>query len=135
MQTISRRVFTHEQRAEAVKLVNEQVMGVIPATKKLALSVKTFSRRVRVAPAGVLERVDAHRAQSVSDLQAEVSRLKRELAVAREERDILKNHCVLRKTVPVKYAFIQQCMNEACNRETQILSLPLAKHFSLEFQR
>jgi transposase len=56
----------------------------------LALSVKTYSRWVRVARAGTLMSVDAQRVQPVTDLQAEVSRLKRELAVACEERDILK---------------------------------------------
>ena len=90
MQSISKRVFTHEYRAEAVKLVTEQGMGVTEAAKKLALSVKTYSRWVRVARAGTLMSVDAHRLHPVTDLQAEVSRLKRELAVACEERDILK---------------------------------------------
>jgi transposase len=39
---------------------------------------------------GRLVAVDAHRMQPVSELQAELSRLKRELAIACEERDILK---------------------------------------------
>jgi transposase-like protein len=38
----------------------------------------------------VLAQVDSYRLQPVTDLQAEVSRLKRELAIACEERDILK---------------------------------------------
>ena len=90
MQTITKRVFTHEYRAEAVKLVIEQGMGVTEASKKLALSVKTYSRWVREARAGRLVHVDTHRLQPVTDLQAEVSRLKRELAIACEERDIQK---------------------------------------------
>jgi transposase len=60
MQSTSKRAFTHEYRAEAVKLVTVQGMGVTEAAKKLALSVKTYSRWVRVARAGALHSVDAH---------------------------------------------------------------------------
>ena len=64
---------------------------------------------------GVLAHVDAHRTRPVNDLQAEVSRLKRELAIACEDRDLLKRPprtrwCVqwqLCETVQVRYAFIQ----------------------------
>ena len=65
-------------------------MGITEAAKQLALSVKTYSRWVREARAGTLMSVDAHRVLPVTDLQAEVSRLKRELAIACEDRDILK---------------------------------------------
>ena len=75
MQSISKRLFTHEYRAEAVRLVTAQGMGITDAAKKLALSVKTYSRWVRVARAGTLMSVDTHRVQPVTDLQAEVSRL------------------------------------------------------------
>ena len=44
MQSIPKRVFTHEYRAEAVKLVTEQGMGVTKAAKKLTLSAKTYLR-------------------------------------------------------------------------------------------
>jgi transposase len=90
METTTKRVFTHEYRAEAVKLVIEQGMGVTEAARKLAVSVKTYARWVQLARTNSLATVDAHRTQPVTDLQAEVSRLKRELAVACEERDILK---------------------------------------------
>ena len=42
MQSISKRMFTHEYRAEAVKLVAEQDMGSTDAAKQLALSVAVF---------------------------------------------------------------------------------------------
>lgn len=90
MQSVPKRVFTHEYRAEAVKLVLAEGLGVSDAARKLGLSVKTYSRWIREARAGVLARVDTYRSQPVTDLQAEVSRLKRELAIACEERDILK---------------------------------------------
>ena len=84
-----KRQFTHEYRAEAVKLVTEQGMQLTAAARKLSLSVQTYANWVSKAREGKLARVDAHRVQPVNDLQAEVSRLKRELAIACEERDIL----------------------------------------------
>jgi transposase len=92
--TIPKRVFTHEYRAEAVKLVTEQAMEISKAANKLGLSVKTYSRWVRDARAGTLVGLDTYRTQPVTDFQAEVSRLKRELAIACEERDILKKATV-----------------------------------------
>ena len=90
MSSIPKRVFTSEYRTEAVKLVTESNMGVSAAAEKLGMSVKTYSNWVRQAKAGKLAAIDTHRLQPVSDLQAEISRLKRELATACEERDILK---------------------------------------------
>lgn len=43
MQSISKRVFTHEYRAEAVKLVTEQGMGVKEAAKILAIGQDLFA--------------------------------------------------------------------------------------------
>ena len=85
-----KRQFIHEYRAEAVKLVTEQGMQLTAGARKLSLSVQTYANWVSKAREGKLARVDAHRVQPVNDLQAEVSRLKRELAIACEERDILK---------------------------------------------
>ena len=51
-------------------------MGVTAAARKLGLSVKTYSKWIRNARAGALSNIDVHRAQPVTDLQAEVSRLK-----------------------------------------------------------
>ena len=61
----------------------------------LALSVKTYSRWVRESRAGTLMSVDAHRVLPVTDLQVEVSRLKRELPIACEDRGILKKATAL----------------------------------------
>ena len=90
MQSVPKRVFTHEYRAEAVKLVLAEGLGATEAARKLGLSIKTYSKWIRDARSGKLASVDTHRVQPVTDLQAEVSRLKRELAIACEERDILK---------------------------------------------
>ena len=89
MSSMPKRVFTSEYRTEAVKLVTESNLSVTAAAEKLGLSIKTYSNWVRQAKAGKLATIDAHRLQPVSELQAEISRLKRELANACEERDIL----------------------------------------------
>jgi transposase len=85
-----KRTFTQEYRMEAVKLVLEQGMSLTAAARKLGLPMQTYANWVSRARAGKLAAMDTHRLQPVSDLQAEVSRLKRELAIACEERDILK---------------------------------------------
>jgi transposase len=80
-------------------------MGITEAATKLALSVKTYSRWVRVARAGTLMSVDAHCVQPMTELQAEVSRLKRKLAVAFKERDILKKATVYLRSNPGEVRF------------------------------
>lgn len=90
MQSIPKRVCTHEHRAEAVDLVLAEDLGGTPTSRKLGLSVQTYSRWIHEARVGVLARVDMHLAQPVSDLRAEVSRLKRELAITCEDRDVSK---------------------------------------------
>ena len=90
MQKMPRRVFTREYRIEAVKLVTDQGMDVKEAAEKLGVCLKTYANWIGHARSGKLAGMDAHRLQPVSELQAEVSRLKCELATAYEERDILK---------------------------------------------
>jgi transposase len=86
----TKRVYTQEYRIEAVKLVINANMNLTAAANKLGLSVKTYSNWVQQARAGTLTAIDGYRLQPVTDLHAEISRLKRELATACEERDVLK---------------------------------------------
>lgn len=90
MSGIPKRQYTHEYRAQAVKLVTEQGMSLMAAARQLGIASQTYSTWVNKARAGKLAAVDAHRLAPVSELHAEISRLKRELITAREERDILK---------------------------------------------
>ena len=89
MSSIPKRIFTNEYFAEAVNRVTESSLGITVAALKLGVSVKTSSNWVRQAKAGKLATIEAPRLQPVGELQAEISRLKRELANAGEERDIL----------------------------------------------
>ena len=90
MQTVPKRVFTHEYRAEAVKLVLAEGLGVTQAARKLGLSVKTLFEVDTECSVGHARTCRHASYTPVSDLQAEVSRLNRELAIACEKRDILK---------------------------------------------
>ena len=89
MEQLPRQQYTKEFREQAVRLVLEQ-QGTIPeAARRLSMSGKTLKNWVGQAQRGQLATVGASR-RPVTELEAELSRLKRELAEARMERDILK---------------------------------------------
>ena len=89
MERLPRQKYTKEFREEAVRLVLEQALTTPEAARRLAMSDKTLANWVFKARHGHLAGVGATR-RPVTDLEAEVSRLRRELAEARMERDILK---------------------------------------------
>lgn len=90
MQTVTKRTFTNEFRAEAVKLIADQGLTQMEVARRLDIPYQTLHNWVKLAKAGKLSGVDAKRIVAVSPLEAENSRLKKEVAVLREERDILK---------------------------------------------
>ena len=69
--------------------VREQELTISEAARRLPMSEKTLANWVFRARQGQLAGLGETR-RSVTDLEAEVARLKRELAEARMERDILK---------------------------------------------
>ncbi|HYE36860.1 transposase [Methylocaldum sp.] len=89
MAKLPRQSFTTEFREQAVRLITEDKLSVPEAARRLSLSAKTLANWVYKARAGQLGEVGKSR-QPVSDLEAEISRLKRELAEAKLERDLLK---------------------------------------------
>jgi transposase len=72
-----------------VQLVLEQKLTVPEAARRLSMSGKTLKNWVGRARRGQLATLGESR-RPVTDLEAELSRLKRDLAEARMERDILK---------------------------------------------
>ena len=90
MDAVIKRVVTAEFRTEAVKLVTEQGLSPAEVARRLDVPYQTLYHWVVLAKAGKLSGVDARRITPVSALEAENSRLKKEVAVLREERDILK---------------------------------------------
>lgn len=89
MERLPRQQYTKEFREQAVQLALEQALTIPEAARRLAMSEKTLANWVFRARRGQLVRLGATR-RPVTDLEAEVSRLKRELAEARMARDILK---------------------------------------------
>ena len=89
METLPRQKYTKEFREQAVRLVIEQDLTVPEAARRLSMSGQTLSNWVFKARHGKLAGMDANR-RPVTDLEAENSKLKRDLAEARMERDILK---------------------------------------------
>lgn len=79
--------YSPEFRAEAVKLVLEQGLSQEAAAKRLAIPKGTLGNWVAAAKRGGVAMPGA---RSVSELEAENARLRKELAEAKQERDILK---------------------------------------------
>lgn len=89
MSKSEKRKYTREFRAEAVKLVLEQGMTLEEASASLALPKGTLANWVSAAKRGGGAAV-APGGRSVSELEAEVARLRKELANANVEVEILK---------------------------------------------
>ena len=80
--------YTPEFRAEAVKLVTELGLSQETAAQRLAIPKGTLANWVAAAKASTRPSVPG--ARSVVELETENARLRKELAEARMERDILK---------------------------------------------
>jgi transposase len=80
--------YTPEFRAEAVKLVTEQGLSQDEAAKRLGIPKGTIGNWVAAAKGSSGASVPG--ARSVRELEAENAKLRKELAEARMERDILK---------------------------------------------
>ena len=80
--------YTPEFRAEAVKLVTEQGLSQPAAAKRLSIPKGTLANWVAASKASDLPSAPGKR--SAAELEIENARLRKELAEARMERDILK---------------------------------------------
>ena len=89
MEQLPRQQYTKEFREQAVQLVLEQQLMIPEAARRLSMSGKTRERWVSRARRGPLATLGESR-RPVTDLEAELARLTRDLAEARMERDILK---------------------------------------------
>jgi transposase len=85
---MGRRSFSREFKFEAVKLVKERGVSVAQAAKDLGISQSVMGRWVREAGSNPKQAFPGRGQMKPDD--AEVARLKRELAKTRAERDILK---------------------------------------------
>jgi transposase len=85
---MGRRTFTAEFKREAVKLILERGMALSQASKDLGLHVNVLRKWVADAKANGAAAFPGRGKQRPDD--AEVSRLRHELAKTKAERDILK---------------------------------------------
>ncbi len=90
---LPKQVYTNEYRAQAVLLIMRDGLSIAEAARRLSMSLKTLANWVKRAKAGRLPAVSGGGVVAqrvVTEEQAEVSRLRREVAELRMERDILK---------------------------------------------
>ena len=84
---ISRQHYTEEFKQEAVKLVRESGLSIAEAGRRLnipAMTLKNWIYRVKSSKSGVSS------GRPVPDIEAENSRLRKELAESRLECEIIK---------------------------------------------
>ena len=87
MERIPRQFYTDEFKHEAVSLVVDGGLTVAEVSRRLSVSQQTLRNWIKKYRSDGLV---ASGGRSVSDLEAEVSKLRKELAEARLEKEILK---------------------------------------------
>ncbi len=81
--------YTKELRLEAVRLVTEGGLSVQEASMRLSMPKSTLESWLRAFKSGKLERIGSSQ-RPLTEMEVELARVKRELALVRMERDILK---------------------------------------------
>jgi transposase len=89
MEKIPQGRYTREFREEAARLVIEDGMSAGEVSARLSLPKSTLENWVRAAKAGKLGAIGKNR-KPLTEVEVELARVKRELAITRMERDILK---------------------------------------------
>jgi transposase len=83
------KTYTPEFRAEAVKLVLAQGLSLAEAAQRIAMPKGTLANWISSAKRGTATTVMPG-GRTVMELEAEVARLRKELAETRMERDVVK---------------------------------------------
>jgi transposase len=89
MNRFPKAVYTKEFREEVVKLAMTEGVGVSEAARRVSISMEKVANWARAAKAGKLECVGQHQ-KPLTEVEAELGRVKRELAEIKLERDLLK---------------------------------------------
>ncbi len=90
---LPKQVYTTEFREQAVLLVTRDGLSIAEAARRLSMSLKTLANWVKRVRDGQLPAARGEAGvprRIVTDEHAELSRLRREVAELRMERDILK---------------------------------------------
>lgn len=88
MTRIPRRVFTAEFKIQAIKLVLEQGLALAEAARQLDIATKSLRDWIAQLQQGQLKA--SLGANKLSADQQRIRELERELAIAKQQRDILK---------------------------------------------
>ena len=89
MERIPRGRYTKEFREEAVRLVAEGGLPVAEVARRLIIPKNTLDNWLRAKKNGKLGEIGKSQRQ-ISDIEKELMAVKRELALTKMERDILK---------------------------------------------
>lgn len=89
MERIPRGLYTKELREEAVKLVVEGELSIPEVGRRLSIAPSTLAYWVKAYKGGKLKEVGKLQ-RSQSEIEMELSSVKRELAEIKLERDLLK---------------------------------------------
>lgn len=89
MERIPRGIYTKELREEAVKLVVEGALSIPEVGRRLSIAPSTLAYWVKAYKGGKLKEVGKLQ-RPQSEIEMELSRVKRELAEVKLERDLLK---------------------------------------------
>ena len=89
MNRLPKAVYTKEFRDQAVKMVLTDGLTASEAARQLSISMKPLANWIRLARSGKLAQVGQNQGP-LTEMEMEVSRMKRELAEVKMERDLLK---------------------------------------------
>ena len=89
MERVPQGRYTKEFRAEAVKMFTDGGLSVLEISKRLSLPKSTLERWIRVFKTGNLGDVGKG-LRPLTEMEMELAQVKRELSLAKMERDILK---------------------------------------------
>jgi transposase len=89
MERIPKAIYTKELREEAVKLVAEGGLKIPEVGRRLSIAPSTLRYWVKADREGKLKEV-GNQQRPLTEIEMELARVKRELAEARMERDLLK---------------------------------------------
>ena len=81
--------YTPEFRAEAVKMATDGGLSVLEVSKRLSLPKSTLENWIRASKAGHLGKIGKGQ-RPLTEMERELAQVKRELTLARMERDIFK---------------------------------------------
>lgn len=89
MNKLPKQVYTKEFPEQAVGLVFDEGLKIPEAANRLSMSKKTLANWMNWSRSGKLKEIGSNR-RPMSELEMQNTRLRRELAEAKTERDLLK---------------------------------------------